>query len=192
MVANSDAALPATPRPWAWLLPCLLPMALLALWLVQPALDYRLPASPENPIQNPLHFWLIAAVGAIALGQGLLMAGAARRRGDARMFVVALAVVGVAGFVLVPAVATPNFVVGGRNVAFIIAAPVGLVLGSLFAAASTFEFSPAQARAVLARRGLLRGGLLSFTLAFALLALLQLPPLSLVPDTDAVNTPIMF
>ena len=190
MVARTD--IPAAPRPLAWLVPCLIPVALLAFWLAQPALDYRLPASPQNPIQNPLHFWLIATVGATALALGLLMGAAAKRRDDARMFLVALSVLGVAGFVLLHALATPNYLVAGRNVGFIIAAPVGLVLGSLFAAASTFEYSAAQAKALLARRGLLRGGLLAFTLVFALLALLQLPPLSLVPDTDAVNTPIMF
>lgn len=190
MVAHHDA--PADYRPILWLVPFLLPLALLIVWLALPDLDRRLPSSADNPIQNPLHFWLIASVGGIALVQGMLMSAAARRRDDARMFLVALSVLSGAGFVMLHALATPNFLVGGRNVGFIIAAPLGLVLGSLFAAASSFEYSAARARAVLARRSLLRGGLLSFLLVFTLLALLQLPPLSLVPNAEAVNTPIMF
>jgi len=52
MAANPDVTAPAAPRPWAWLLPCLLPIALLALWLTQPALDYRKMVTGHNKRQK--------------------------------------------------------------------------------------------------------------------------------------------
>ena len=182
----------ASTRPFSWLAPFILPLLLLALLLVEPTLDLRLPSSSSSPFQNPVHFWLIATAGAIALLMGIQMSVAAERRTDARLFLVALSVLSVAGFLILHALATPNILVQGRNAGFIIAAPVGLVLASLFAAASTVELSPERAKRLIAFRTLLRSGVLGFIAVFIVLALLKLPPLTWVPEEEAITTPILF
>jgi class 3 adenylate cyclase len=183
---------PAPARVWTWLAPFGVPLLALIVWLAQPALDLRLPASPDNPLQNPVHFWLITTAGLIALLLGWQMSQAAQRRADARLFLVALSVLSAAVFVMLHALSTPNVLVPSRNVGFISAAPVGLVVASVFAAASAVELSPQRASAVIARKGLLRGGLLLFSAIFAALSLLRLPPFTLIPDVEAINTPILF
>jgi class 3 adenylate cyclase len=168
-----------------WLLPLLLPVALLVLWLAVPALDSEIRV-------NPPHFWIVGAAGLLSLAVGLLMSEAARVRKDARVFLVSLSFLCNAGFILLHALATPNVLVPSRNVGFIIAAPVGIVVGALFAALSTIELDGERAQGVVQRSVLLRSALLGFLLVFSLLALLQQPPFTFVPDPEQTDTPALF
>jgi adenylate cyclase len=182
----------ARQRIWPWLLLPILGLITLAVWIPLPDLDYRLPGDPANPFGNPFHFWLITAAGVLALILGLLMTEAGRRREDARVLLLALAMLNAAAAVLLHALATPNVLIAGRNVGFVVAAPVGLVIASIFTAASALELRPETARRVVAWQELLRGGVFAFWLIFGLLALLQLPPFSLVPDPELIELPLFF
>ncbi len=147
-----------------------LPLAGLALLL----------ASPRHDLvweHHPSHFWLVLATGALsavlAYGTGV----AAVRRGDARVLLVSLAFLSAAGFLALHALATPGVLLSTPNPGFVLATPVGLAIGSLFAAASSVELAGERgARAVVVAR-VLRVVLLAVMLLWAAASLLQLPPL---------------
>jgi class 3 adenylate cyclase len=113
----------------------------LALVLAHPAVD----ESWEN---HPAHFWLVLGAAAINVALGYTVGLAARRRRDARLFLVSLAFVSAAGFLGLHALATPGVLIG-KNAGFELATPVGLVLAGLFAAASGLMLRPRAAERVL-------------------------------------------
>ena len=76
----------------------------------------------------------LSAVLAYATGE------AAGRRGDARLLYVSLAFLSSAGFLALHALATPGVLLGKSNTGFTIATPVGVAIGSVFAALSTRDF----------------------------------------------------
>jgi class 3 adenylate cyclase len=176
----------------SWLFLPLIALALLFYWLAVPAADLRLPASPEDLAGNAIHFWIVAAAGALAILVGGLMYNAARKRSDARVLLIAMTLLTAAAAMLLHALATPNVLVSGRNIGFVIAAPVGLVIASLFAAASAIDYNASQSRMIVSRQAWFGGGLVLFWAAFGAMALLKLPPFSLVPDLEEFNTPLMF
>ncbi len=154
-----------------------------AVVLVLPVVGFGLLlASPRHDVvweHHPSHFWLVLATGALsallAYGTGV----AAVRRGDARVLLVSLAFLSSAGFLALHALATPGVLLSSPNPGFVLATPVGLAIGSLFAVASGLELSGDRgARAVRVAR-VLRVVLLAAMAAWALLSLLQLPPLHL-------------
>jgi class 3 adenylate cyclase len=154
-----------------WALHLALP--LLGLWL--------LIARPQFDIHwqhEPTHFWLIAGFAAVNSVLGALMSEAARRRTDARLFLVALAFLSSAGFLLLHALATPTVLIPNRNTGFMIATPVGVLVAACYAAASSLEFSPARASLIMRWQALLRGGLVLLMLGWAVVSLLNLPPLN--------------
>jgi adenylate cyclase len=107
------------------------PLVLVALLRAQPSLDGRW----EN---HPAHFWLVLAAAAIAVALGLTVTDAARRRRDARLFLISLAFVASAGFLGLHALATPGVLLG-KNAGFELATPVGLVVAGALAAGSALE-----------------------------------------------------
>ncbi|NJM06167.1 hypothetical protein HC891_08135 [Candidatus Gracilibacteria bacterium] len=147
MLSQPTVAPGALRRLLPWMLYPLSALLLLIVLLLQPDLDLRLPADPEDPFGNPFHFWIITAAGLLALTIGALMGEAATRRADARVLLLSLAVLGSAAAVLIHALATPNVIVQARNVGFVIAAPVGLVIAGFFCAVAALDLSPAQAQA---------------------------------------------
>lgn len=177
---------------WPWFAAPAVGLGALAFWMAAPAFDFRLPADPADPAGNPFHFWAITLAGLLALAVGLLMSEAGRRRADARMLLLALGMLSVATGVLLHALATPNILQQGRNVGFVTSAPVGLVLGAALIAASALELTPGQARAVVGWQGLLGAAVGAFWLLFGMLALLKLPPFSLAPAPEVVDTPLFF
>ncbi len=189
-----STAISTTPRRrmLPWVIVPLIALVALAYWVLTPTSDYRLPSDPANPLGNPFHFVVITAAGVLALLVGLLMSEAARRRADARVLLLSLGVLSAAAAVLLHALATPNVLQPGRNIGFVTAAPVGLVMASVFVAASALELRPAQARLIVMWQGLLRAGVFAFWLLFALFSLLKLPPFSLAPDPEVVDTPLFF
>jgi adenylate cyclase len=163
-------------RAAAWLIASVtLPLALLALLRWQPDLDTLW----HN---NPAHFWLVLAAATIATGLGYSVTVSARRRNDARLFMVSLAFLSGAGFLGLHALATPGVLVG-PNAGFELATPVGLVLGSLFAAISAIEFSPDVNRRIMARCRAWIGGLLALMVVWLVASLAEFPPLdAAVPE----------
>ena len=140
-----------------------------ALVRLRPALDARW----EN---DPAHFWLVLSASAVAVALGYVVSVAARRRRDARLFLVSLAFIASAGFLGLHALATPGVLVG-PNPGFELATPVGLLIGSVFVAASAVELTPSLSARVIGRAVPLLGALLFVIAAWGALSLAGVPPL---------------
>jgi adenylate cyclase len=134
----------------------LLPLAGLGLLLARPELDVIWE-------HHPSHFWLVLGVALINVILGLLTSEAASRRADARLFLVALALLSSAGFLGLHALATPGVLLGGPNTGFFIATPVGLLLAACFAGLSALDLDDRRTAVFVRRqRGLLLGLLVLF------------------------------
>jgi adenylate cyclase len=150
-----------------WALHLALPLAGLWLLLARPELDGRWQ-------HGPTHLGLVLLVAAVAMALGGWMGEAARRRADRRLFLVSLSFLTAAGFLGLHGLATPGVLAGRATAGFELAQPVGLALASLFALASSRPPGPAGA----AVRGGARTAVLALLAAWALLALLELPPVA--------------
>ena len=148
----------------------LLPLAGLAVLVTRPDLDARWE-------HHPSHFWLVLAAGAInaalAYGTGV----AARRRGDARVFLVSLSFLSAAGFLGLHALATPGVLLAESNAGFALATPIGLVVSSVFAAASSTDPDRRLARSIMRRADLLQASLVALFVAWAAASLGRWGPL---------------
>lgn len=147
----------------------LVPTAVLALLRLQPALDVLWRSEPA-------HFWLVLGASAIATALGYSVAVAARRRRDARLFVVSLAFLAAAGFLGLHGLATPGVLVGA-NGGFELATPVGLVLGGVLVALSAVDFTPATAGRIMAGSRWILLGLAAVVGLWAGVSLTGSPPL---------------
>jgi class 3 adenylate cyclase len=161
----SDAAA----RRLAWVAAAAAPALLLAVLRAVPAADERW----EN---QPAHFWLVLVAALASVALGTLVGGAARRRRDARLFLVSLAFVAAAGFLGLHALATPGVLLG-RNAGFELATPVGLVVAAVFAAASVADPSPPYAEAAVRHAGRLLAALVALLVLWGVFSLAELPPL---------------
>src|SRR5215218_4321861 len=164
-----------------WAVLVALPLLGLCLLLWQPTLD----AQWEH---HPTHFWLVLFV---ALTNGILAFAtgeAAHRRGDARLFFISLAFLVSASFLGLHALATPGVLLEGRNTGFVIAAPIGLVIASVFAAVSAFvDANPDLSPAIMRRERVLRGLFLAVIAVWAVYSLSGFPPLDQpLPDEVAI------
>jgi class 3 adenylate cyclase len=179
------AAVPrrATLRVVVWAFHLILPLLGLWLLLAQPHFDVTLE-------HHGIHFGLVVAVAAVNVALGVRMSEVARRRADARLFLVSLVFLSSAGFLLLHALATPQVLLTGRNAGFAIATPVGLLLAAVFAAISSLDLTPERAEAVLRRQALLRGGLFALLGAWAVVSLLGLPPLDRPLAEEASRGPL--
>jgi class 3 adenylate cyclase len=167
--------------PWlvAFVLP--LPLAGLALLLAQPPLDMEWQ-------HHPSHFWLVLLTALFSVGLAYVTNVAADRRKDARLVLVSLAFLASAGFLGLHALATPGVLLSHPNTGFTIATPVGLILASLFAAASVSPLAGPWSGATLRAGPWLRGGLLLLMLAWAGVSLADLPPLhGPPPEEEAIG-----
>ena len=124
-----------------WVLHLALPLLGLWLFIARPATDLRWE-------HHPGHFGLVAGTAAVAVVLGLLVGAAARRRGDARLFLVALVFQVTAAFLGLHALATPEVLVDAPTPAFAAATPIGLLLGAVVAVVSAVEPSPVRRRVV--------------------------------------------
>ena len=79
----------------------LLPLAGLALFLADPQLDVHWE-------HHPTHFWLVLGGAALNAALAYATSAAAYRRNDARVFLVSLAFLASAGFLVLHALATPG------------------------------------------------------------------------------------
>ena len=121
-----------------------LPLALLALFLVVSDADIQW----ENHVA---HFWLVLAAALVTRGLGYAVSETARRRRDARLFLISLAFMASFGFLALHALATPEVLLG-KNAGFELATPIGLVVAGVLAAASALELSAGRSAAVMRRR----------------------------------------
>ncbi len=162
-----------------------LPLAGLFLLLGIPRLD----AHWEH---QPSHFWLVLVSALLSFLLGFLMAEAAARRGDARVLLIALAFLAGSGFLALHALATPGVLLTGKNAGFQIAAAIGLLIASGFAAASALPLGEAGATAVLRERRLLLASVGAAIVVWAVLALGTLPPLDEPITPEAARGPLLL
>ena len=146
-----------------------LPLAGFILLMRRPALDLHWE-------HHPAHFWLVLLTAALSAVLAFGTGTAAVRRGDARVLLVSLTFLSAAGFLGLHALATPGVLLAEPNAGFVVATPVGIAIGSLFAVGSSLDLSHRSAQTVrLGRR--LRVGLVLLMGLWAVLSLAQLPPL---------------
>jgi class 3 adenylate cyclase len=142
----------------------------LALLLLHPGID----EAWEN---HPAHFWLVLGAASLSVGLGYAVGVAARRRRDARLFLVSLAFVSAAGFLGLHALATPGVLLG-KNAGFELATPFGLVVAGAFAAASGLPLRPRAAERVLRWAWALIGALALLMAGWAAVSLSEIAPLA--------------
>lgn len=157
--------------PWATVAALTLPLLGLGLLLARPELDVEWHHEPS-------HFWLVLLAAAVNAALAYVTNVAAGRFRDARLVLISLAFLSSAGFLGLHALATPGVLLAATNVGFATATPVGLIIASLFAAASTSPLAGPRARTVLRLRPLLLGGLLVLMAVWALVSIARLPPLN--------------
>jgi class 3 adenylate cyclase len=143
---------------------------MLALLLLHPGFD----EAWEN---HPAHFWLVLTAAALSVGLGYAVGVAARRRRDARLFLVSLAFVSSAGFLGLHALATPGVLLG-KNAGFELATPFGLAVAGVFAAASGLPLRPRAAERVLRWAWLLVAALSALLAGWAAISLSGIEPLA--------------
>jgi class 3 adenylate cyclase len=151
--------------------------------LIHPQLDARWE-------QHPAHFWLVLAVAAGNFAIGALMSEAARRRTDARVFLIALALLTSAGFFALHALATPRVLLPSANTGFVIATPVGLLAAAVFAVGSSLDWPPRWAAALMRWHAVLRACLIGVLAAWAVVSIANLPPLDKPLPEQAASLPL--
>lgn len=156
-------------RTGTWVAVAAAPLLLLVALLARPQID----GVWEN---HPAHFWLVLGAALVATALGFSVATAARRRRDARLFLISLAFIVSAAFLGLHALATPGVLLG-PNAGFELATPVGLLLAALFAAVASLELGSARADATLRLAPVLLGTLGALVVTWAAISLAELPPL---------------
>jgi len=126
---------------------------------------------------HPAHFWLVLAAAALNVVLAVVTSEAARRRGDARLFLISLAFLSGAGFLGLHALATPGVLLDTPNQGFVVATPVGLLLAGLFAVASSLDLSVSTSLRVMRRSRILQLALLAVIAAWGIASLAELGPL---------------
>jgi adenylate cyclase len=170
-------------RAVVWVLHLALPVAALWLLLAEPRADILWE-------HHPSHFWLVLAVAAVNVVIGARMSATARRHTDARLFLVSLAFLTSAGFLLLHALATPQVVIKHPNAGFDVAQPVGLALASVFALASCVSFPADRAASVFRVLRVVRAAVAVLLVGWAAVSLLDLPPLNQPPQARDVTGPL--
>jgi len=156
-------------RTGTWAVVTVAPLLLLAVLLGRPSLD----GAWEN---HPAHFWLVLGAALVATALGLSISTAARRRRDARTFLISLAFIVSAAFLGLHALATPGVLLG-PNAGFELATPFGLLLAGAFAAAASLELDGERAGRVLGAASVLLVVLGALVVTWAVVSLAELPPL---------------
>jgi adenylate cyclase len=162
-----------------WVAGAVLPIAILALVRIRPALD----AHWEN---DPAHFWLVLGAAMVSVVLGYSVSLVARRRLDARLFLVSLAWLTSAGFLGLHALATPGVLVG-PNAGFELATPVGLLLGGVFVALSALEFTPPASRRIIANSRWFLAALAVLVVGWGVVSLSEAPPLENPLQEEELN-----
>lgn len=162
----------------------LLPMLGLALLIAQPQWDVTWQ-------HHPAHFWLILGVSAVNFVLAFVTGSAARQRLDARVFLISLGFLAAAGFFGLHALVTPGVLMDGPNAGFNMASPAGLLLASVFAAASSINLNRERAATVMRNAQLLRALLIGLMVVWALFSILELPPLNEGVEASRGSRPLL-
>src|SRR5881397_2399280 len=169
-----------------WVIALLIPLAGFFVLLAQGDWDRHW----EN---HRAHFWLVFGVAVVNAVLGLAMSEVARRRGNARVFLVSLVFLATGGFLALHALATPGVLLDGKNTGFVVATPIGLFLGGCFAALSGIDMGSARSLAIVRRERELRLGLLIVLAGWAVWSLASLPPLDQpLPPSDTTGPLVGF
>jgi adenylate cyclase len=151
----------------------------LVVLLAAPRLDVRWE-------HHPAHFWLVLAAAVTNVVLAVLTGDAARRRADARLFLVSLVFLAGAGFLALHALATPGVLLDSPNTGFVVATPVGLLVAAALATASSLELSAETSKRFIRRSQLLRAALLGVMGAWAFVSLAGWAPLEEpLPEEEA-------
>ncbi len=135
------------------------------------------------------HFVVFGIVGGVAFILGYTAGEAAKRRGDARVFLLSLAFMATGGFLGLHAVGTPGILFSNELSGFQVAIPVGLLVSAVFAGASAFvDVRPGIGAQLIRRRALLRVAVLVAMGAWFVWTVAQLPPLHGASSEAARNT----
>ena len=161
------------PRPslarWRWVLPAL-PLVGLAVLITRPELNVQWH-------HHQAHFWLVLATAGVSVVLAYVTNVAAARHRDARVTLVSLAFLASAGFLGLHALATPGILIPTRNVGFIVATPVGLIIASGFASASVSRLAGPRADLVQRHRRTMLAALVGLMIVWAVASLAGLGPL---------------
>ena len=168
----------------AWALTGALPLVGLVSLLLFRKID-------PNWDNHRLHFVLFLGVAGLDFALGYSTGAAARKRGDARVFLVSLAFLATGGFLALHAVATPGVLLNSEIAGFKIAVPIGLLFGAIFAAASAFvDLRPDVGPVLVRHQAAIRRVLLGVVVVYAVVALAQLPPLNHAGGEAASGSPL--
>jgi adenylate cyclase len=168
----------------AWTLVAVLPLAGLVSLLLRSQLD-------RHWVNHRLHFILFLAIGVIDLVLAGAVGDAARRRGDARVQLIALAFLATGGFLALHAIGTPGVLFTRDLTGFKVAIPVGLCVAAVLAAASAFtEDRPRLAAAAVRRQRALRAAVLTTVAAWSVWTVAEVPPLDR-PGSEGSTGPVL-
>lgn len=130
------------------------------------------------------HFYIVSLTCLLAIGLALLMLVAAHQLRDVRVFFMGLAFVGIAGIFLTHALTTPGVLVPGNNPWVGFTARLSLLVGAIFFALATRQWSSAAQRWVNRHQTALALVILLALVAFGGVALRS----SLAAGTDGAAT----
>ena len=147
----------------------IVPLAVFAVLLAASKIDIRWES-------HVAHFWLVLAAALVTFTLGYAVSATARRRRDARLFLISLSLMSSFGFLALHALATPDVLLG-KNAGFELATPVGLAVAGLFAAASSLELSGPRAARVMRRSHLFYAALLCLLVLWGAVSLTETWPL---------------
>jgi class 3 adenylate cyclase len=147
-----------------------LPLVGLGLLLVRPELNIEWH-------HHPSHFWLVLISAAVSVALAFVINIAAGRHRDARVTLVSLAFLASGGFLGLHALATPGILIPTRNVGFMIATPVGLIIASGFALASVSRLAGPRADLIQRHGGRILAALVGVMAVWAAVSLAGLGPL---------------
>ena len=140
---------------------------------------------------HPSHFWLVLITAALSAVLAYSTGAAALQRGDPRVLFVSLAFLSAAGFLALHALATPGVLLATPNVGFVLATPVGITIGSIFALLSSANLTGPRLPRAMRWGRLLRTGLFVLMALWAVASVTRLPPLhsTSVPESaDGILT----
>ncbi|MDD9350038.1 adenylate/guanylate cyclase domain-containing protein [Mumia sp.] len=157
-----------------------LPLLGLALLMWQPEIDIAWE-------DHPAHFWLVLSAAVIGAVLAYAMGAAALQRGDARVLLASYAFLVTALFLGLHALATPDVLLTTPNAGFVLATPVGLALGAVFAVWSGSDLGGERDVRLVQRAGVIRAVVAAVVVGWAVLSLTEIWPFDAGPVPEEVD-----
>jgi adenylate cyclase len=185
------------PRGGRWPLPAVRPVSVaVVLGLCLPLVGLVFLLRPDFATvqwEGPaLHFVFFLVVGSAAASLSLVAGEAARRRGDARVFLLSLAFLATSGFMALHAAGTQHVLTHENLPGYTVAITVGLLVAAPFALASGYvDMRPWAGVAVMRARRWLRAGVVVALVLWGVWSTANLPPIDAItgegPSGDALE-----